>query len=270
MTRLRDRLVDRLKAEGTIRSPAVEAAMRAVPREVFASWLSEREAYANKAVRNPATSKENPSTISQPTAVALFLEGFGLEPGMNVLEIGAGTGYQAALVAHIVGTAGRITTIDITESLVKQARRNFAHLDIENASAVLGDGALGYPEAAPYDRIVATVGIREVPMLWSAQLKPGGRIAAPLHLGGEPHQHVLVSLAREGDGLTGRGLASLNMVILQGAYADLQEEVWCGEDWRGGYAHELRVQVRPKDVTLEPSARQKLIHKGETTVLVEV
>ena len=269
-TDLRNKLVDHLKREGAVVSVPVETALRKIPRELFATWLSPEEAYENRAVLNPATSKSDISTISQPFAVARFLEGFALEPGMNVLEIGAGTGYQAALIAHIVERSGNVITVDIAEPLIEKARQNLHNADINNVEVALGDGALGYPQNAPYDRIVATVGLREFPLAWTAQLKPEGRIVAPLHLGGEPQNHVLVSLKRKGDRLVGPGLESLNMVVLRGPHVSTQEQIERGPAWNGGLANELWVQVLPKDLSTEPTEAQKLIHRKDTTILVEV
>jgi protein-L-isoaspartate(D-aspartate) O-methyltransferase len=267
---LRDNLVNKLLQERSIVTPSVEAAMRAVPREVFASWISEAEAYDNRAITNPSTLGADISTISQPSAVAIFLEGFDLKPGMNVLEIGAGTGYQAALIAHIIGDSGSVTTIDIAESLIEKAQQNLSSQGISNVAVILGDGAVGFTASAPYDRIVATVGVREIPLVWITQLKEDGRIVVPLHLGGDPEEHILVSLKREGDNLVGRGLESLDMVVLRGPHAESSEQVKRGPAWDGGYPESLWIQVLPKDMRLEPSSKQKLIHKNHTTVLVEV
>ena len=269
-TDLRNVLVDFLKSEGAVVSASVEQALRDIPRETFATWLSPEEAYENRAVVNPTTSERDISTISQPFAVAHLLEGFALEPSMSVLEIGAGTGYQAALIAHIVGKSGTVLTVDIAEPLIEKARQNLHNAGITNAEVVLGDGALGYPQAAHYDRIVATVGLREFPLAWTAQLKPGGRIVAPLHLGGESQNHVLVSLGPKGDRLVGPGLESLDMVVLRGPHANTQEQVKRGAAWNGGLANELRVQVLSKDLSLEPKETQKLIHRKNTSILIEV
>jgi protein-L-isoaspartate(D-aspartate) O-methyltransferase len=266
---LRHKLVDKLKKEGSVVSPVVEAAMRAIPRELFATWLPIKEVYANKAQLNPLTLGSDESTISQPSAVARFLEGFDLQAGMKILEIGAGTGYQAALIAHIVGDLGKVITIDIAQALIEKARVNLKNAGINNVHVVWGDGAVGYPKTKPYDRIVATVGIREIPLGWIKQLKPNGKMIVPLHLGGNPENHILVSLQRQGKNLMGYGLDALDMVVLRGSYAEVQEEVKRGSKWDGGYAEQLHIQVLPKNESLEPTTKQKLIHKKHTTVLIE-
>lgn len=265
---LRNNLIDALTRKAVIKTSAVAAALRSIPRDHFTPWLSLQEAYADRAVINPATSEANISTVSQPTAVAHFLEAFNLKPGQRVLEIGAGSGYQAALIAHIIGASGHVTTVDIAELLVVKAKQNLQRLGISNVEVVLGDGALGYLPAAPYDRIVATVGLRELPKLWTQQLEPGGKIVFPLHVGGEPQQHVLVSLQREGGRFAGPGLAALDMVLLRGPGVSQEETVKRGAAWSGGYAHELWVQIGFDEVG--PSPKQKFIRRGETTILVEV
>lgn len=144
---LRDALVDDLLRRNILRSPRVAEAMRAVPRHPFAPWLSLEEAYADRAWIIPGTTPEAPATLSQPTAVALMLEGFDLAPGQRVLEIGAGTGYNAALMAHLVGPAGRVVTVDIEAQLAEAARERL-RFD-RNVEVVHGDGACGYPRSLP-------------------------------------------------------------------------------------------------------------------------
>src|SRR2546425_11884958 len=112
------------------------------------------------------------SSSSQPEIMATMLEQLGLEPGLRVLEIGAGTGYNAALMAHVVGETGTLTSMDIDDDIVDGAR---AHLDAAGQSrvrVVLGEGGLGYPAGAPYDRIILTVGAWDV-------ARRGGRSCGP-------------------------------------------------------------------------------------------
>src|SRR5262245_19757926 len=109
---LRERLVDGLIADGALRSPAVEAAFRAVPRHLFLPDVPLEAAYADAAVPTWRRSDGVPtSSSSQPAIMAIMLEQLGLEPGMRVLEVGAGTGYNAALLAHLVGPSGSVTTV---------------------------------------------------------------------------------------------------------------------------------------------------------------
>ena len=194
--RLRDDLIDTLKAKGHVRSYEVERALRTVPRHPFIPWLEPEDAYRGTggAIMDPDTTPETCSTVSQPAAVAMMLEGFDVKPGMKVLEVGAGSGYNAALLTLLAGETGRVVTVDIEDFLVEKARRNLAAVGFGRVEVIHGDGAFGHPPGAPYDRIVATVGLPDIPSAWAEQLAPTGKIVVPLHLAGEPQDHELVRL----------------------------------------------------------------------------
>jgi protein-L-isoaspartate(D-aspartate) O-methyltransferase len=119
-----------------------------------------------------------------------MLDQLDAQPGERVLELGAGTGYNAALLAHLVGESGHVTTLDVDDDLVEGARAHLAAAGITNAEAVTRDGALGYAEGAPYDRIIATVGAHGVPHAWLQQLAPGGRLLVPQRLKGTVSRSV--------------------------------------------------------------------------------
>ncbi|KUM79698.1 methyltransferase, FxLD system [Streptomyces curacoi] len=183
--RLRNALVDQLRADGHARTPAVETALRTVPRHVFVPDASLEDAYANAPVHiKYDTHGTSISCASQPGVVALMLDQLDAQPGQRVLELGAGTGYNAGLLAHLVGESGHVTTLDVDDDLVEGARAHLAAAGITNAEAVTRDGALGYAEGAPYDRIIATVGAHGVPHAWLQQLAPGGRLLVPQRLKG--------------------------------------------------------------------------------------
>ncbi|MFH8616875.1 methyltransferase, FxLD system [Streptomyces sp. NPDC017979] len=183
--RLRNALVDRIRENGHARTPAVENALRSVPRHVFVPEASLEDAYANAPVHiKYDTDGTSISCASQPGVVALMLDQLDVRPGERVLELGAGSGYNAALLAHLVGESGHVTTLDVDDDLVEGARAHLAAAGITNAKAVTRDGALGYAEGAPYDRIIATVGAHGVPHAWLDQLAPGGRLLVPQRLKG--------------------------------------------------------------------------------------
>ncbi|MDC0773213.1 methyltransferase, FxLD system [Streptomyces sp. HD] len=183
--RLRNALVDQLRADGHARTPAVETALRTVPRHVFVPDASLEDAYANAPVHiKYDTDGTSISCASQPGVVALMLDQLEAQPGERILELGAGTGYNAGLLAHLVGENGHVTTLDVDDDLVEGARTHLAAAGITNVQAVTRDGALGYAEAAPYDRIIATVGAHGVPHAWLQQLAPGGRLLVPQRLKG--------------------------------------------------------------------------------------
>ncbi|MEU7002668.1 methyltransferase, FxLD system [Nonomuraea sp. NPDC046570] len=189
---LRAELADRLCAHDVLRTPAVEAAFRHIPRHVFLPDLPLDQAYAD----SPVYIKQdafgaNISAASQPWIVAAMLEQLAPQPGDSIMEVGAGTGYNAAIVAAIVGQSGHITTIDVDEDLVAGAREHLAAAGVANVEVVLGDGALGYTAGAPYDRIIATVGAYETPTAWLDQLAPGGRLVVPLRLRGTNSRSIV-------------------------------------------------------------------------------
>ncbi|MFF3558118.1 methyltransferase, FxLD system [Streptomyces tsukubensis] len=183
--RLRNALVDQIRANGHARIPAVETALRTVPRHVFVPDTSLEDAYANAPVHiKYDTDGTSISCASQPGVVALMLDQLDVRSGDRVLELGAGSGYNAALLAHLVGEAGHVTTLDVDDDLVEGARAHLTAAGITNVEAVTRDGALGYAEGAPYDRIIATVGAHGVPHAWLDQLAPGGRLLVPQRLKG--------------------------------------------------------------------------------------
>lgn len=192
-------LVDRLERQGAARSPRVIDALRTVPRERFVPTVPAHQAYADDAVYT----KNNTdgiaiSAASQPTIVAIMLEQLDLQPGHNVFEAGAGTGYNAALMATIVGAEGRVTAVDVDLDLVEGARAHLAAAGVTNVEVVLGDGFVGYAPSAPYDRTIATVGAHQIPSAWLDQLAPGGRLLVPLRLRGTTTRCITFERAPDG------------------------------------------------------------------------
>ncbi|MGW5214009.1 methyltransferase, FxLD system [Streptomyces sp. NPDC004051] len=183
--RLRNALVDQIRADGHARTNAVETALRAVPRHMFVPEASLEDAYADAPVHiKYDTDGTSISCASQPSVVALMLDQLDVQPGQRILELGAGTGYNAGLLAHLVGERGHVSTLDVDDDLVEGARAHLAAAGITHVEAVARDGALGYAEGAPYDRIIATVGAHGVPHAWLQQLAPGGRLLVPQRLKG--------------------------------------------------------------------------------------
>jgi protein-L-isoaspartate(D-aspartate) O-methyltransferase len=184
-TALRDRLVAELVGQGRIASRAVEHAFRVVPRHAFLPGVDPRLAYADEAVVTDRDAAGRPiSSSSQPSIMALMLDQLGLQPGQRVLEIGAGTGYNAALLAELVGAAGSVVTVDIDVELVRRARHNLELAGYGQVGVAHGDGAQGWPARAPYDRIILTVGAWDLAPSWIQQLADGGRLLVPLSVRG--------------------------------------------------------------------------------------
>ena len=196
--RARARLVDGLRDSGRLCSAAVEEAFRAVPRHLFLPGVPLPRAYADEAVAVQTVDGVTTSSASQPSMMAIMLAQLDLHPGHRVLEVGAGTGYNAALMMRLVGPEGRVVAVDIDADLVEGAGRHLAAAGVGGVELVCADGALGHPPGAPYDRIVLTVGSGVVRPEWIAQLAPGGRLLLPLALRGT---QLSVALDLGSDGL---------------------------------------------------------------------
>ncbi|MEM7814756.1 MAG: protein-L-isoaspartate(D-aspartate) O-methyltransferase [Candidatus Aenigmatarchaeota archaeon] len=168
-------LISFLVESGFLHTPAVIRAFEAVPREKFVPSDLRSHAYDNEPL--PIGHGQ---TISQPLTVAVMTEHLHLRPGMRVLEVGTGSGYQAAILAKIVGKSGKVITTERIPELAKQARENLSSANIGNVAVVECDGTNGYAEAAPYDRIIVTAAAPFVPEPLVAQLKPGGKMVIPV------------------------------------------------------------------------------------------
>ncbi len=236
-----ERYVDELKERGTLKSEAVERAFRRVERHRLLEWfyLEDEEGefeYAGerwiKRDFNPQdpdpellkliysdtallTRLDPPSSTSQPTLVAQMLELLELEPGLNVLEIGAGTGYNAALMQELVGEEGHVTTIDIQEDVVEQTRRLLKAAGYGRIEVLAKDGFYGHPQNAPYDRIVATVGCPDISWAWAEQLADDGFMLIPLQHGGEGF-NPLVRIWKEDSNLVGRFVGLSGFMSIRG------------------------------------------------------
>jgi protein-L-isoaspartate(D-aspartate) O-methyltransferase len=185
LARLRDRMVTEVTTSGQPVSDAVAEAMRVVPRHLFLPEVPPELAYRDDAIvtrRDPGG--QPTSSSSQPMIMAIMLDQLGLAPGQRVLEIGAGTGYNAALMKYLTGATGTVVTVDLDEEVAAEATAHLATAGYPEVTVVAADGAEGYPPGAPYDRIIATVGVSDLAPAWLAQLAPGGRIVVPLDLRG--------------------------------------------------------------------------------------
>jgi protein-L-isoaspartate(D-aspartate) O-methyltransferase len=231
--------IEQLKQPGSLRSPAIEHAFRRVPRHrlMQSFYTPPGPAYA-KIEHDPA----NPdplhlaiiyspnvlvtrlqdgvptSSSSQPGLMAEMLELLELDAaGMDVLEIGAGTGYNAALMAEIVGDQARVTTVDTQPDVVAQTQALLTQAGYGGIRVRCADGFYGVSEAAPYDRVIVTVGSPDLSPHWVAQLKPSGQILFPLrHAGANP----LISVTRRGGALVGTVVDMSSFMAIQGELHD--------------------------------------------------
>jgi len=185
----RERMVERdIRARG-IRDGRVLSAMRRVPRHLLVPEAYRAQAYAD----HPLPIGEG-QTISQPYVVGLMTEALALQPGDRVLEIGTGSGYQAAVLAEIV-TA--VYSIEIRDNLAKQARKDLQSLGYHHVHVTCGDGYGGWPEHAPFDAIIITAAADHIPPPLIRQLKEGGRLILPL---GSTVYYQMLTLVEKRDG----------------------------------------------------------------------
>jgi len=173
-----------------VRDPAVLRAMRTTPRHLFVPAALRSMAYTDQPL--PVGSGQ---TISQPYIVALMSELLQVTKSHTVLEIGTGSGYQAAVLSPL---AGRVFTIEIVPELARRSEALLKQLGCANVTVRQGDGYLGWPEEAPFDRIILTAAPPEIPKTLLDQLKPGGRLVAPV--GASPLDQELVVAEKGRDG----------------------------------------------------------------------
>ena len=198
---LREELVARLTASGHLHSPEIINAFRTVERHTFVPDADPATAYGEDTVslKDAPDDGATISCISAPSIVATQLEQLAPQPGHRVLEAGAATGYNAALLGRLV-EPGHVWTVDVDEDLVSGATANLASAGIENATALMGDGAAGLPEQAPFDRIQFTVGAGDIPTQVLEQLAPRGRLVIPMRIRGSISRSF--AFEREANGLT--------------------------------------------------------------------
>ncbi len=199
----RERMVADQIASRDVRDPRVLGAMREVPRHLFVP-----EALRDRAYDDHPLSIGEGQTISQPYIVALMTELARPTPSDRALEIGTGSGYQAAVLSRLVA---HVYSVEVNERLHEEAAARLKALGFANVTAILGDGYAGWAPAAPYDIVLVTAAPEEVPAALIAQLKPGGRLVIPV--GG--HAQELRVIEKDADGRTRtRSVASVMFVPL--------------------------------------------------------
>jgi len=181
-------LVEMLVAERLLKSRKVIRAFGDVPRENFLPERLRGLAYSDTPLPIPGG-----QTISAPHMVAVMSEYLDVEANHKILEIGAGSGYQAAILSKMA-PRGRVYTIEVVLELTDFAKKNLA--GYKNVRVFSGDGSIGLPEYAPYDRIIATAGCPSIPRSWMDQLKEGGKIVAPV--GGMYEQRLILVEKKDG------------------------------------------------------------------------
>lgn len=189
MKEKRKDLVEKLYNQGYIKTEKVKEAMLKVPREEFMPPENSSYAYLDRPF--PIGKGQ---TISAPHMVAIIAEKLDLTEGMNILEIGTGFGYNAAVVAEIVGKEGHVYTIERIPALVEKSKENLNKTGYSDRVTVIeGDGTIGYPDKAPYDRVYGTASAPKIPEPLKEQLKIGGKLIIPM---GSDYYQELVSVIR--------------------------------------------------------------------------
>jgi len=185
LAQLHNQLVEQLQQKHLLDNPSLVMAFSAVPRHLFLPHIHPANVYQDKAIAlKVSPSGETLSSSSQPTMMAIMLQQLELDAGLNVLEIGTASGYNAAIMKHIVGDSGDVTSLEIDSDLAGQARGNLVNAGCAQVLVVNCDGASGYEPRAKYDRIMATVGVQYVPVKWLMQLEDSGRLVVPIWLNG--------------------------------------------------------------------------------------
>jgi protein-L-isoaspartate(D-aspartate) O-methyltransferase len=201
----------------------VADALRSVPRHLFLPGLPPEQVYSDEALVTKRDASGLPrSSSSQPALMASMLDQLALAPGHRVLEIGAGTGYNAALIRHIVGPAGAVVSIDIDLDTVEEAREHLTAAGYTDVTVLCRDGAEGAAEYAPFDRLIATVGLSDLSPAWMTQLGPGGRMVVPVDLHGPM---LCVALEREDGHWASRAVEPCGFIKVRGALAGSAHDV---------------------------------------------
>lgn len=167
-------------------------AFRAVNREDFVP-----EELKDRAYEDMPLPLLRGKTISQPTTVMMMTHTLELQPGEKVFEVGTGSGYQAAIIAKIVGSKGRVVTTEVLPELVIFAKQNLAKANIKNVEVYEDDGSNGMPKEAPFDKIIITAACKEFPKPLLEQLKPEGIIVGPV---GDQHEQEMVRGTKDKNG----------------------------------------------------------------------
>ena len=205
--RARNRMVDYQIAARGVNDARVLAAMREIPRHLFVPQVYRPSSYEDR----PLPIGEG-QTISQPFIVGWMTALLELAPADKVLEIGTGSGYQAAILARL---AKSVISIERLQTVAEQARANLARVDVTNVQIVVGDGTEGYPPEAPYNGIIVTAATPEVPAPLVDQLAVGGRLVAPV---GPRDIQQLVKLVKRSEGVDRISYGGVAFVPLIGKY----------------------------------------------------
>ena len=204
------KLIDYWTSLSIIKDKKVIGAFKKVPRENFMKPEHKKEAYGDY----PLPIGEG-QTISQPTTVMLMTEALELKKNDKVLEIGAGSGYQAAIISNLVGENGKIISTEIIKELAEFAQKNIEKLNLKNVKIIRHDGSNGYKKEAPYDKIIITAACPKIPKPLVHQLKEDGIIVAPV---GNMVEQIMVKARKNKSKLIEEKLGDFMFVPMKGKY----------------------------------------------------
>ncbi|WP_306209555.1 methyltransferase, FxLD system [Actinoplanes sp. RD1] len=228
---LRNDLTDWIKSRGTFHTPTVEAAFRAVERHRFLPDVPLEVAYGRKpVVTQRADDGTSTSSASSPNLVATMLEQLGARDTQKVLEVGAATGINAALLAHLVGDGGTVVTIEFDPDLAAGAARHLTDAGYTQVHVIAGDGALGHADLGPYDRIIVTAEAWDIPPAWWDQLAADGRIVVPLRLHGSGLTRSLALDLTEPGLLTSTSAVVCGFVPMRGTTEHADQHIPLADD----------------------------------------
>ncbi|MGH7738123.1 MAG: protein-L-isoaspartate O-methyltransferase family protein [Candidatus Tyrphobacter sp.] len=222
--RLRYAMVTEMRRVGTLQDRAVIDAFASVARHLFVPHVPPSEAYLDRAISIKSEGGETIASISQPSMLARMLELAAIEPGNGVLEIGTGSGYNAALAARIAGRRGRVVTLEIEPDLARAARSALEAAGCETVEVVVGDGHLGHEAGGSYDRIIVSARASDIADAWWEQLRDGGRIVIPLDIGAGGE--YAVAFVREGSLFRSTGIVQCLFVPLRGEQRPSPEAIF--------------------------------------------
>jgi protein-L-isoaspartate(D-aspartate) O-methyltransferase len=274
LTDLQQRFIEMLHWEGQLDTPGLEDAFRTIPRHLFVDQyfhggpakprrvrvdpLNPTKTQLKRVYSNAAVQTDRPpaaSSTSQPALVARMLGHLGLQHGMRVLEIGAGTGWNAGLMAHLVGAGGSVVSVELEAEVSRRARRGLRRAGIRNARVITADGAKGHQRSAPFDRIVTTVGVPDIFPAWVDQLDEDGVLLATLQAVPHGPSCLLTRFEKHADHLSGEVVGTTWFIPFRGKHGraggeeDQQRRLDMAKSRRKG-----RTRLAPW-ICLHPSAR---------------
>ena len=212
---LRDSMIDQTKRRGLEFGPAIEEAFRTVPRELFLPGVALERVYSGDAITTKQDVEGRPISSSSEVGIMIAMaQLLDVAPGHRILEIGAGTGYNAAILSRLVGERGAVTTVDIDPEIAAQARQNLAAAGFHRVAVIASDGWEAASANALYDRIEITASVSDLSPSWVAQLAEGGLIVFPFVL--RAGMQTVIALRKQGAELVSTGVTPGGFMRLRG------------------------------------------------------